>query len=417
MPDKNIGDALKRLGITALMEIVRKQRRILISDTTLRDGEQAPGTSLDMNQKLAIAKQLEVLGVDFIEAGFPASSKEDCEAVRLISAEVKKPVISALSRCRKTDIELAAESLKNARHWSISLFLGTSPMLRKYSLNKSKEEIIKILRDAIKFAKGFTDKIAFGAEDATRTEPEFLYRVCEEAIDAGALVVGLPDTVGWLVPEGVKEMIGGVRKNVSNFKKALLAAHFHNDLGLAVANSLAAVECGVNIVQCTVNGLGERAGNASLEELVMALKTRKDYYEAKLNIETRELFKTSQLVEKLTSVAISPHKPIVGRNVFASEAGIHQAALLKSRSTYQIIKPKEVGQVGTTLVLGRHSGKHAIRDRLRKIGYNLNDEKDENKLDLIYQRFKELALTKKEVSDGELFDIAGDILKRKKDEF
>ncbi len=410
MFDVNLGEGLKRIGLSAFIEIIKRQKRILISDTTLRDGEQAPGASLNVAQKLTIAKQLDTLGVDSIESGFPASSKEDCEAARLISSEVKRPVISALSRCHKEDIKLAAESLKNARHWSISLFLGTSPILRKYSLNKSREEVIEIMKDAIKFAKKFTDNVAFGAEDASRTEPEFLYKVYREAIDAGVLAVGFTDTVGWLVPTQVKEMIEGVKRNVPNLRKALFAVHFHNDMGLAVANSLAAIECGVNIVQCTINGLGERAGNASLEELVMALKVRKDYYRVNARVDTKQLFKTSQLVEELTGMGISSNKAIVGRNVFASEAGIHQAALLKKRTTYQIIKPEEVGQKGTTLVLGRHSGKHAVYDRLRRLGYRSAVKKDQDKMDAIYLRFKELAITKKEVDDRELLNIAREVL-------
>lgn len=405
----NFGEALKKIGVSAFIEIIKRQRRLLISDTTLRDGEQAPGASLNIEQKLTIAKQLDSLGVDAIEAGFPASCKEDFEAVRLISGEVKGPVISALSRCHREDIKIAAESLKDARHWSISLFIGTSPILRKYSLNKSKEQIIEILKDAIKFAKGFTDNVAFGAEDATRTEPEFLHKVYEEAIDSGARAIGVPDTVGWLIPEQVKEIIDGIKRGVRNLNKAFLAIHFHNDLGLAVANSLAAVECGVNIIQCTINGLGERAGNASLEELVMALRTRNDYYRVNVNINAKELFRTSQLVSELTGIAVSPHKPIVGRNVFATEAGIHQAALLKKESTYEIIKPEEVGQKGTTLVLGRHSGKHAVSHKLKELGYKLDDRKSVDKLDVIYQRFKELAITKKEVSDEELTSIAEEI--------
>lgn len=411
MFDINFGDGLERMAVSTFMQVLKRQKRILISDTTLRDGEQAPGASLNIEQKLTIAKQLDSLGVDSIEAGFPASSKEDFEAVRLISSKVKRPLISALSRCHKEDIKLTAESFKDAKRWGIALFLGTSPILRKYSLNKSKEQIIEILKDGIKFAKKFTGTIAFGAEDATRTEPEFLYRVYEEAIDSGVRVIGFPDTVGWLVPEQVKEMINGIKRNVPNLKRAFLATHFHNDLGLAVANSLAAVECGVNIVQCTINGLGERAGNASLEELVMALKTRKDYYKVRLNVDTKELFRTSQLVAELTGIGVSPHKPIAGRNVFATEAGIHQAALLKERTTYEIIKPEEVGQKGTTLVLGRHSGKHAIHDRLQKLGYRLVGRNGEDRLNVIYQRFKELAGTKKEVSDEELTTITKEVLK------
>ncbi len=406
----NFGDELKNLGVSAFIEVIKRQRKILISDTTLRDGEQAPGASLDIGQKLAVARQLDILGVDSIEAGFPASSDEEFEAVRLIASEVKRPIISALSRCHKEDIKIAAEALKNAGHWSISMFIGTSPMLRKYSLNKSKDEVIAILKDAIKFARGYTDNVAFGAEDATRTEPEFLYRVYEEAIDAGARAVGFPDTVGWLIPEQVKEMICGIKKNVRNLNRAFLAIHFHDDLGLAVANSLAAVECGVNIIQCTINGLGERAGNASLEELVMALRTRKDHYKVNTNIDTKELFKTSCLVSELTGVAISPNKSIVGRNVFATEAGIHQAALLKKESTYEIIKPADVGQAGTTIILGRHSGKHAITHKLKTLGYRFDDDAGGHHLDAIYRRFKALAVTKKEVKDEELAEIARQIL-------
>lgn len=410
MLDINFADGLGKIAINTFIEIIKKQKRILISDTTLRDGEQAPGASLNVKQKLTIAKQLDSLGVDAIEAGFPASSKEDFEAAKLISSELKRPLISALSRCHKEDIKITAESFKNAKRWGIALFLGTSPLLRRYSLNKSKDEIIEILKNAIKFSKKFTDNIAFGAEDATRTEPEFLYKVYEEAIDSGARAVGFPDTVGCLTPGEVKEMIAGIKENVPNLKKAFLAIHFHNDLGLAVANSLAAVECGINIVQCTINGLGERAGNASLEELVMALKTRKDYYKVKLNINTKELFRTSRLVAELTGIGISLNKPIVGQNVFATEAGIHQAALLKKRTTYEIIKPEEVGQKGTILVLGKHSGKHAVCDRLKTLGYRLIEKKDGDKLEVIYQRFKELAVTKKEVSSIELADIAKEVL-------
>jgi len=413
MFDINFGDALKKMAFSAVIEGIKKKRRILISDTTLRDGEQAPGASLSIEQKLVIAKQLDILGVDAIETGFPASSKEDFEATKLISREVRGPVISVLSRCHREDIKLSAEALKDAKHWSISLFLGTSPLLRKYSLDKSKEQVIEILKDAIKFAKKFTDNVAFGAEDASRTEREFLYKVYEEAIDSGALVIGFPDTVGWLIPGEVKEMIEGIKRNVRNLKRAFLAIHFHNDLGLAVANSLAAVECGVNIIQCTINGLGERAGNTSLEELVMTLKTRRDYYKVNLNINTKELFKTSQLVAELTGVGVSPHKPIVGKNVFATEAGIHQAALLKERVTYEIIKPEEVGQKGTTFVLGRHSGRHAVYHRLEALGYRLSDKENEEKLNVIYQRFKELAGTKKEVSDEDLVLIAKEVLESK----
>jgi len=406
---KDLGGRLKEKATHALISFIKKHRIVLISDTTLRDGEQAPGGSLNPDQKLVIAKQLESLGVNAIETGFPASSKEDFEAAKLIARHVRRPLITALSRCRWEDIELTADALKNAKRWGFTLFLGTSPMLRKYSLNKSKEEVIEIMKNAIKQAKQFTDNVAFGAEDATRTEPDFLYRVYEEAIDAGAAAIGLTDTVGWLIPQQAKEIIEGIKANVRNLHKVLLAVHFHNDLGLAVANSLAAVECGANVVQCTINGIGERAGNASLEEVVMALKIRKDYYKARVVIDTKQLFKTSQLVAELTGLYVSPNKAVVGHNVFATEAGIHQAALLKERLTYEIIKPEDVGQKGTTLVLGRHSGKHVIYYRLRKMGYKIMGGKN-TQLDTIYTKFKELAATRKEVSDSELAEIAKEVL-------
>ena len=413
MSNENLFDKLKATARETFVKLIKDQKRILISDTTLRDGEQAPGASLTAAQKLLIAKQLDRLGVDSIDAGFPASGKGEFDAAKIISKEVRRPVISALSRCLKKDIEITADCFGDAKHWGISLFLGTSPMLRKYSLNKSKDEIVGILKDAIKFAKKFTDNVSFGAEDATRTETDFLYKVYEEAIDSGATVIGFTDTVGWLIPEQTKEMIGGIRKNVKNFKKALLAIHFHDDLGLAVANSLAAVECGVNVVQCTINGLGERAGNTSLEELVMALRTRKDYYGAKTNINTQELFRTSCLVSELTGQSVSSNKSIVGQNVFATEAGIHQAALLKNRLTYEIVKPEDVGQKGTTIVLGKHSGKHALANRMEKLGIRFPEKEKNEKLEVAYKHFKEMTLTKKIINDEDLKFIADELRKGK----
>lgn len=411
MADLSLGSNLKRMAIGAFIEILKRQNKVLISDTTLRDGEQAPGASLDKEAKLSIARQLDLLGVDAIEAGFPAASKEDFEAVRLISRRVKRPLISALARCHRDDIEQAVNALKSGKQWGITLFIGTSPMLRRHSLNKSKRQIIAILKESIRFALKFTDRVSFGAEDATRTEPKFLYRIYEEAINAGALVIGFPDTVGWLVPDQVRERIEGIKQNVSNLNKALLAIHFHNDLGLALANSLTAIECGANIVQCTINGIGERAGNAALEEIVMAIRTRKDHYSRKTNIDTKKLFATSKLVAELTGIPVSPHKPIVGDNVFTTEAGIHQAALLKDRLTYEIIKPSTVGRKSTAFVLGRHSGKHAVINRLYTLGFRFAGPKDKEKQEVIYRRFKDLAVTKKEVDDFELAGIAKEILK------
>jgi 2-isopropylmalate synthase len=375
----------------------------------LRDGEQAPGASLTPEQKLTIAKQLESLGVNAIETGFPASSKEDFEAGKLIAANVRKPLLTALTRCLCKDIEITAEALKRSHRFGITLFLATSPLLRKYSLGKSKEDVLEMVNDSVTYARKFTDNVAFGAEDASRTEPEFLYKVYEEAIDSGAVVVGFTDTVGWLIPEDVKDAIGGIKKSVRNINEVLLGIHFHNDLGLAVANSLIAVEAGANIVQGTINGIGERAGNASLEEVVMALKVRKDYYKSFVTIDTKQLFKTSQMVAELTGLSVSPNKAVVGDNVFATEAGIHQAALIKERLTYEIIKPEDVGQKGTSLVLGRHSGKHAVYYRLRKLGYHLVGEPN-TQLDMIYNKFKEVAATKKEIADSDLIEIANEVL-------
>ncbi|MGB2601266.1 MAG: 2-isopropylmalate synthase [Candidatus Omnitrophota bacterium] len=402
-----IGEALKNMAIGAVIEAIRKGQRVLISDTTLGDGEQAPGSSLNPQQKLAIAKQLDKLGVDTIEAGFPGSSELEYEGVELVAKNIKRPTISVLSRCMKSDIDAAVQSLEKAKNWGLALFIGTSPKLRQFSLdNKSQDEIIETLTDAIKYAKKYTDSIAFGAEDATRTEPEFLYRVYEAAIDSGAVVIGVPDTVGWLIPEETASLMEKIKQNVPNIKKALIGVHFHNDLGLAVANTLTAIRHGANIVQCTINGIGERAGNTSLEEFVMALKTREDVYNIKTNVNTKELYATSKLVAEHTGMHVAPNKAVVGDNVFATEAGMHQVALLKERSTYEIIAPEEVGQLDTTLFLGRHSGKHMVLYKLNEAGIKLDDVKDQKKIDLIYQKFKELALTKKKVEDEELINIA-----------
>ena len=396
---KNLESVFRGRVKDLLIKRIKKEGRIFIGDTTLRDGEQAPGAGLGVADKLKIAKQLDTLGVDSIEAGFPISSKEEFEAVKLIAENVHRPVITALCRSRKEDIDCAREALKNAHKWGFGIFLGTSPILRKYSLGKTKEEVIQIIKETISYAKKYSDNIAFGAEDASRTEPDFLYRAYEEAIKAGAMVVGFPDTVGCLIPEEVKDIIENIKLNVRNLDKAFLAVHFHDDLGLAVANALAAIKSGVNIIQCTVNGIGERAGNTSLEEIVMALQAKQSYYKARIGVNTKELYKTSRLVSQLTGLSISANKSIVGENVFATEAGIHQAALLKKRVTYEIIKPQDVGQEGTRIVLGKHSGKHALTDRLNKLGYRIS-EKD-NRLDTIYDKFKEAAVNRKEIGDTE----------------
>lgn len=394
-----------------LVEAIKKQKRVFISDTTLRDGEQAPGAALGIEDKLEIAMALDRLGVDSIEAGFPVSSAEDFEAVKLIAKKVRRPVITALCRCNRGDIDCAKEALKGARRWGLALFMGTSPILRKYSVKKKKDEVIKTIKNAIIYAKKFTDSIAFGAEDASRTEPEFLYKVYTSAIDAGALVIGFPDTVGNMTPDEVADAISGIKANVHNLHKAFLAVHFHDDLGLAVANALTAIKNNVNIIQCTVNGIGERAGNTSLEEIAVILKAKREYFKVKLGINTRHLFKTSQLVSRLTGLGISTNKAIVGDNVFASEAGIHQAALLKSRNTYDFIKPQDVGQKEIKLVLGRHSGKHALINRINRLKIRLPKIKRADKIDRIYRQFKELAGTKKIITDSDLASLVKGALK------
>ncbi len=390
----------------AIVHYLKKQPRVLVSDTTLRDGEQAPGAALSWKQKRIIAEQLAALGVDSIEAGFPASGENDCRAVREIAHAVKGPLITALSRCTKSDIEVTARCFEGVRRWGISLFLGTSPLLRQYSLKKTQDDICRTVRETVSYACSATAHVAFGAEDATRTEPEFLFRVYEEAIRAGALVIGLTDTVGWYLPHQVSHIIREIRRRVKNFNKAILAVHFHNDLGLAVANTLAAIEEGATVVQCTVNGIGERAGNASLEEVVLALKTRHDHFKKETGIHTRRLTAVSRRVAEETGIGVPPQKPIVGANVFATEAGIHQAAILNNSMTYQIIDPAQVGQPDTRLVLGRHSGKHALRYRLARSGIMPSGGDNDVFLERFYRRFKKFAETKKEIHDEDLRVIA-----------
>ncbi len=399
-------DAVKNI----LIKMMKTRNRVFIGDTTLRDGEQAPGASLNVDEKLQIARQLDLLGVDSIEAGFPVSSKEDFEAVKTIANNIRRPVITALCRCKREDIDCAREALKGARRWGLALFAATSPMLLKHSLQKNQDEALKVITDSIRYAKKFTESVAFGPEDASRTEPTFLYKVYTEAIDSGALVIGFTDTVGRMTPDEVKNVIYGIRKNVPNLDKAFLAAHFHNDLGFAVANTLAAITSGVNIVQCTINGIGERAGNTSLEEVVMALRTRSEYYRMKTSINAKELYNASKLVAKLTGLSVSSNKPIVGENVFATAAGIHQAALLKDRETYEIMKPEDVGQSGTKIILDRHSGKHALLDRLRRMNIKLPEASHKESIDELYRRFKDLAATKKIINDKDLLIIAKEVL-------
>ncbi|MGA1845846.1 2-isopropylmalate synthase [Deferribacter abyssi] len=373
--------------------------KLIIFDTTLRDGEQAPGFSMNVDEKVKMAIQLERLGVDVIEAGFPISSPGDFEAVKRVADTVKDPAVAGLCRANKKDIEVGWEALKGAKRPRIHTFIATSDIHMKYKLKKDPEEVIEIARDAVKFARNLCDDVEFSAEDATRTNLDFLCKIVEVVIDAGASTVNIPDTVGYTVPREFEKIINTLLNKVPNIDKAIISVHCHNDLGLAVANSIAAVVAGARQVECTINGIGERAGNASLEEIVMALNVRKDEFNyVYTDINTKEIYRTSRLLTSITGVDVQPNKAIVGKNAFAHEAGIHQDGVLKERTTYEIMTPESVGFPSNKLVLGKHSGRHAFIERLRSLGYELSREQ----LEIAFAKFKELADKKKEVYDEDL---------------
>ncbi len=375
---------------------------MIIFDTTLRDGEQAPGASLTPEQKLEIATALEKLGVDVIEAGFPVASTGDFQAVSAISKKIKNCKICGLARSKREDIEACAQSLKKAKRPRIHVFLATSEIHRKYKLKKAKSQILELASWAVGYARKFCDDVEFSPEDASRTEEDFLLKVIEEVIKKGARTINIPDTVGWAYPEQFSSLISNILNKVPNVNKATISVHCHNDLGLAVANSLAAVKAGANQVHCTINGIGERAGNASLEEVVMTIKTRSDIFkDIKVNINTPLLYNTSRLVSRLTGFVVAPNKAIVGRNAFRHESGIHQDGILKERRTYEIISPRQVGFPETELVLGKHSGKHAFKVRLEKLGFYLTPRE----LEAAFEKFKELADKKKEIFNEDLIAI------------
>lgn len=381
-----------------------KKDKVLIFDTTLRDGEQAPGASMNEAEKLEIATSLEKMGVDIIEAGFPVISQGDFNAVKAISRRVKKSIVCGLARSMKKDIDAARDALKAAPMKRIHVFLATSKIHMQHKLKKNKDEILQMAVDAVKLArKNFVD-IEFSPEDASRTEKEFLYRILESVIKAGANTVNIPDTVGYSVPSEYGQLITDIKNNVPNINKAVISVHCHNDLGLGVANSLEAVKSGARQVECTINGVGERAGNAAMEEVVMAIKTRADYFGCSTNIKTAEICRISRLVSKCTGFAVAPNKAIVGGNAFRHEAGIHQDGILKERSTYEIMQPEDVGFVETGLVLGKHSGRHAFKVRLKSLGHVLNNDE----LDLAFERFKSVADKKKQVFDEDLIAIVED---------
>ncbi len=374
--------------------------KIIVFDTTLRDGEQAPGFSMTVEEKVTMAKQLEKLGVDVIEAGFAAASEGDFEAVRAVAEEVKNSTVCSLARALHSDIEKAGEALEPAERKRIHTFIATSPIHMKYKLKMSPEEVLERAVDAVRFALNFTDDVEFSAEDAFRSDREFLYRVFEAVIAAGAKTINVPDTVGYAIPDEFGQLIADIKNNVPNIDKAVISVHCHNDLGLAVANSLSAVKNGARQVHATINGIGERAGNAALEEVVMAIKVRKDYFkDVYTDINTREIYKTSRLLCRITGSFVQPNKAIVGDNAFAHEAGIHQHGVLSHRETYEIMRAEDVGVPESKIVLGKHSGRHAFKTRLHELGYtNLSEEE----IDKLFTKFKALADKKKEVFDEDI---------------
>ncbi len=371
---------------------------ITIFDTTLRDGEQSPGCSMNLPEKLEVAHALVDLGVDVIEAGFPIASQGDFEAVREIARTIRGATICGLARCNEKDIDRAWEALQESPDARIHVFLATSAIHREFKLRMDKDEIIRRTIEGVSRARGYCDNIEFSPEDAARTEPDFLCRVVEEAIEAGATTVNIPDTVGYATPAHYGSVIRNLIEQVPNIDRAVISVHCHDDLGLAVANSLAAVENGARQVECTINGLGERAGNCALEEVVMALRTRNDYYQATTRINTRRLVPISRLVSTITGMRVQRNKAIVGRNAFAHEAGIHQDGMLKEPTTYEIMRPEDVGVTQTDLVLGKHSGRAALADRAKALGHHLTSER----LQEVFDEFKKLADKKKEVYDADI---------------
>lgn len=373
-------------------------RQIKIFDTTLRDGEQAPGCSMHLSEKIEIASSLEKLKVDVIEAGFAVISKGDFESVQAIAEVIKESSVASLARAVKKDIDAAYEALKAAVAPRIHTFIATSPIHMKYKLKMSEEKVLQNISDMVSYAKKYLSDIEFSAEDAMRSEPEFLARAVTAAIKAGATVVNIPDTVGYATPQEMFDMITYLNNNVENIHKATISVHCHNDLGLAVANSLAAVRAGANQVECTLNGLGERAGNAALEEVVMAIRTRKDLYGADTNIKTNEIYRASKLVYNTLGLYAPINKAIVGANAFSHEAGIHQHGILQNRATYEIMSPDDIGLPSNTMVFGKHSGKHAIAARLEELGHSLTPEQIEE----VFVSFKNLADKKKFINDADL---------------
>jgi 2-isopropylmalate synthase len=376
-------------------------RKIIVFDTTLRDGEQVPGAKLNKRQKIEIAAQLAKLGVDVIEAGFPCSSPDDLQAIKAVSEQVRGPVIAGLARAVQQDIDIAWEAVQNAERPRIHVFLGSSDIHLQKKLRQDRDAALQRAVDAVRYAKKYCEDVEYSTEDASRTEFEYLCRVIDAVITNGATVVNVPDTVGYATPEEFGDLILRLRESVPALDKVILSVHCHNDLGLAVANSLAAIKNGAQQVECTINGVGERAGNASLEEIVMAIKTRQAVYQAHTDIQTSEIYRTSRMVSRLMNIPVQPNKAIVGANAFAHSSGIHQDGILKDRTTYEIMKPEDVGIKEHAIVLTARSGRAALRHRLADLGYELDPEQFER----VYQRFINVADRKKEISSRDLSTI------------
>jgi len=377
---------------------------VKIFDTTLRDGEQSPGFSMNVGEKIRVAKRLERMGVDVIEAGFPVASQGDFEAVQAISAELKEAVVAGLARANSADVDRAWQAIQNAAKPRIHTFISSSDIHLEHQLKLSRRDVLNLAVKAVKRAKSYTDDVEFSAMDATRSDREYLARMIGEAIEAGATTVNIPDTVGYAVPGEFGELIKYLVENVPNIQEAVVSVHCHNDLGLAVANSLAAVREGARQVECTINGIGERAGNTALEEIVMALQVRRDLIGLETRIQTEQIYPTSRLVSSITGIRVQPNKAIVGANAFAHESGIHQDGLLKNKTTYEIMTPETVGLSKSILVLGKHSGRHAFRDRVKSLGYDLADDQMEK----AFQAFKNLCDLKKQVYDEDIEAIIAD---------
>jgi 2-isopropylmalate synthase len=378
--------------------------RITIFDTTLRDGEQSPGCSMNQQEKLRLAHQLDRLGVDVIEAGFPIASDGDFESVKAIAAVVRRPIVAGLARACRPDIERAWEALQEAARPRIHVFLATSDIHLQYKLRITRDQCLAQARDAVRFARSLCGDVEFSPEDATRTDPDFLCRVLEAVVEAGATTLNIPDTVGYAIPSEFGALIARIRRQVKGIERVTISAHCHNDLGMAVANALAAVAAGARQVECTINGIGERAGNASLEEIVMAIRVRPDQYPYETSVASEQIFGASQMLSEITGVPVQPNKAITGRNAFAHEAGIHQDGMLKNPLTYEIMTPKSVGVPDSKLVLGKHSGRHALSIRCEQLGYQF----DRRALDDVYRRFVRLADKIKHVEDHHLLELIRD---------